>query len=188
MESAQLLEQTQSRLHHRLEIARAKRDDMPTVANLVRSSADWYRPFVDEKDMAEHEVDETWQEKNFQRRTFYLGRLRGRAIGTISTQTLGDYAYLGYIYLDVKHVGRGHGRTLMKFAERKVREGGKQGMALIAHPEATWAKKAYLKYGFEIAATEKPDVLAWQDGALKPYYEEGFQLYLFDFAKNRERA
>ena len=111
--------------------------------------------------------------------------MRGRAIGTISTQALGDYAYLGYIYLDVKHVGRGHGRTLMQFAEQTVRDSGKRGMALIAHPEASWAKKAYLKYGFEIAATQKSDVLAWQNGALQPYYEEGFQLYLFDFAAHQ---
>lgn len=161
---------------------------MSTVARLVRSSADWYRPFVDEKDMAEHEVDAAWEEKNFARRSFYLGRLLGQAIGTISTQSLGDYAYLGYIYLDVDHVGKGHGRTLMKFAERQLRDSGKRGMALIAHPEATWAKKAYLKYGFEIAATEKEQVLQWQDGALKPYYEEGFQLYLFEFDRAGERC
>lgn len=170
----------------RLEINPARREDMPTIAGLVRSSADWYRPFVDEKDMSEHEVDEAWESKNYERRDFYLGTLGSKAIGTISTQTLGSYAYLGYIYLDVDHVGNGHGKSLMRFAEKKVRETDARGMALIAHPEAAWAKKAYLKYGFEIAATEKEDVLAWQGGALKGYYEEGFQLYLFDFAR-RER-
>lgn len=159
---------------------------MPTIAQLVRSSADWYRPFVDEKDMSEHDVDETWQAKNYERRNFYVGSLGNKAIGTISTQMLGSYAYLGYIYLDVNHVGRGHGGALMRFAEAKIRESTASGMALIAHPDATWAKKAYLKYGFKIAATEKEDVLAWQDGVLKGYYEEGFQLYTYDFA-NRER-
>lgn len=166
---------------NRLDIRAARREDMPTVAALVRSSADWYRPFVDEKDMGEHEVDEAWETKNYERRNFYLGRVRGKAIGTISTQRLGDYAYLGYIYLDVDHVGNGYGGTLMRFAERTIRRTDARGMALIAHPEASWAKRAYLKYGFRIAATEKEDVLAWQDGALEPYYEEGFQLYLFDF-------
>jgi len=187
MESAQLLETPTTRVSNRLEITKATRSEMSTIASLVRSSADWYRPFVDEKDMAEHDVDEAWQEKNYERRTFYLGRIRGKAIGTISTQSLGDYAYLGYIYLDVDHVGKGHGRTLMKFAEQKLRDSGKKGMSLIAHPEATWAKKAYLKYGFEVVSKEKEEVLAWQDGALKPYYEEGFQLYLYNF-EDRERC
>lgn len=175
-----------SRPAERLEIKAARREDMPTIAQLVRSSADWYRPFVDEKDMSEHEVDEAWESKNYKRRSFYLGTLGTKAIGTISTQRLGSYAYLGYIYLDVEHVGNGHGGSLMRFAEEQLRETDAQGMALIAHPEAAWAKKAYLKYGFKIAATEKEDVLAWQNGALKGYYEEGFQLYLFDFAR-RER-
>jgi GNAT superfamily N-acetyltransferase len=179
---------TQSPARHieRLEITPARREDMPTIAQLVRSSADWYRPFVDEKDMSEHDVDETWQAKNYERRNFYVGSLGSKAIGTISTQMLGSYAYLGYIYLDVNHVGRGHGGALMRFAEAKVRQSSANGMALIAHPDAIWAKKAYLKFGFKIAATEKEDVLAWQDGALTGYYEEGFQLYTYDFA-NRAR-
>ncbi len=186
MDIAPLISSTPLRASTRLEIVRARRSDMPTIASIVRSSAEWYRPFVDEKDMAEHEVDEAWEEKNFARRDFYLGRVRGTAVGTISTQPLGEYAYLGYIYLDVKHVGKGHGRALMSFAEERIRQSGKRGMALIAHPEAKWAKKAYLKYGFKIAATQKDQVLQWQDGALRPYYEEGFQLYLLDFDRNQE--
>jgi hypothetical protein len=70
----------------------------------------------------------------------------------------------------------------MRFAERVARKVGMVGMALIAHPEATWAKRAYLKYGFDIVETDKRAVVSWQDGALAPYYEEGFELYLFTFA------
>ena len=167
----------------RLEITPARRSDMPVIADMVRSSADWYRPFLDPKDMAEHEVDEEWQEKNFARRDFYVGRLRDEPIGTISIQYLGDYAYLGYIYLDVAHVGHGHGGRLMGFAEKIIRESNARGMSLIAHPKATWAKKAYLKYGFEIVAKNKQEVLAWQGGVLDEYYEEGFELYIYDFAR-----
>jgi GNAT superfamily N-acetyltransferase len=166
------------------EIVPAKRSDMDLVAEFVRSSADWYRPIVDEKDMGEHAVDDEWARTNFERRDFYIGRASGKPIGTISLQYFGKYAYLGYIYLDVAYVGNGYGQKLMKYAESVARRKGMRGMSLIAHPEATWAKRAYLKYGFEIIASDKPDVLAWQEGALQPYYEEGFELYLYDFARD----
>lgn len=176
MSSAQTLEPVET-----LDVVPARRQDMARVADFVRSSADWYRPFVDEKDMSEHEVDESWAEENFRKREFYIGKAGGEAIGTISLQTFGSYAYLGYIYLDVDHVGNGYGRQLMEFAESVARDRGLRGMALIAHPEATWAKRAYLKYGFRIAATAKEEVLQWQGGTLRDYYEEGFELYLYDF-------
>ena len=170
-----------------LAIRPARRDEMTMVAGFVRSSAEWYRPLLDDKDMAEHDVDERWAQKNFELRDFYIGSTEGEPVGTISLQYFGDYAYLGYIYLDVAQVGRGFGQDLMRFAERKAREADMSGLALIAHPEATWAKRAYLKYGFEIVETEKARVLAWQDGVLRPYYEEGFELYLYRFDAKRDR-
>jgi len=167
-----------------LAIRRAKRKDMAQIAEFIRSSADWYAEFVDESDMDEHEVDEAWEEKNYKLRDFYIGHADGEPVGTISIQVFGDYAYLGYIYLDVKHVGKGYGHTLMTFAESVIRRMGLKGMALIAHPEASWATRAYEKYGFECVETDKDKILCWQQGCLKPYYEEGFELYVFDFEES----
>jgi len=164
-----------------LKIRPARREDMSMIGGFVRSSAEWYRPFLDEKDMAEHDVDEQWEETNFRRRHFYLGEADNEAVGTISLQYFGRHAYLGYIYLDVAHVGKGYGQTLMKFAERVARKMGMVDMILIAHPEATWAKKAYLKYGFEIIESDRERILAWEGGCMKPYYEEGFELYRYQF-------
>lgn len=166
----------------RLEVLPARWEDMETIANFLRSTADWYRPIVDDKDMSEHEVDNQWAEKNFERRDFYLGVVDGEAIGTVSLQYFGKYAYIGYIYLDAQQVGNGYGQQLMRFAESMAKQKGMDGIVLLAHPEATWAKRAYLKYGFEIIASDKIDVLTWQSGVLKPYYEEDFELYQYDFA------
>lgn len=166
----------------RLDIRPARFSDMGQVAEFVRSSAEWYRPFVDQKDMSEHDVGEKWAEDNYGRRSFYIGEADGVPVGTISLQYFGRYAYVGYIYLDVAHVGKGYGQQLMGFAELVARKLGMVGMALIAHPRAKWAKSAYLKYGFEICETDKRRVLAWQGGVLEPYYEEGFELYVLTFA------
>ena len=85
-------------------------------------------------------------------------------------------------------MGKGFGQTLMSFAEKTARDAGMCGMALIAHPEAKWASKAYLKYGFEIAETDKDAVIEWNDGVLRHYYEEDFELYLYDLEADSDRA
>lgn len=164
-----------------LEIDRATWDDMSHVVKIVRSSASWYEDIVDPEDLDEHYVDEAWARKNFESRDFFVGRLGDEIAGTVTLQDAGeDFAYLGYVYLHEDHVGNGFGRDLLDFAREESIRRGKKGMILIAHPEAIWARKAYLRYGFEIVGEEREEVLAWNDGWLRPYYEEGFQLYRYD--------
>jgi len=164
-----------------LDIEPADWDDMELVAEFIRSTADWYEPFLDEKDLSEHYVDEEWKKVNFERRDFYIGRAEGIPVGSVSLQYFGDYAYVGYVYLDSDYVGHGFGRQLLSFAADKAKAQGMKGVALIAHPEAQWATKAYTKFGFQRVASNKEDVLKWNDGILKDYYEEGFELYIYPF-------
>ncbi len=165
---------------HDLSIEPAEWSDAPTVVDIVSSSATWYEDIVEPEDLAEHYVDMAWARKNFDRREFFVGRLDDEIAGTISLQEVGDdHLYLGYVYLHTDHVGNGFGGDLLDFARQELERRGRKSMVLIAHPEAVWAKKAYLKYGFEIIAEEREDVLAWHDGWLEPYYEEGFQLYQY---------
>ncbi len=173
---------------NRFEVVPARWEDMEKIADFLRSTADWYRPIIDEKDMAEHAVDEKWAEINFERRDFYLGVVDGEAVGTVSLQYFREFAYIGYIYLDAEHVGKGYGQRLMRFAESVARRNEAESIVLLAHPDANWAKRAYLKYGFNIIESAKADVLAWQEGALKPYYEEGFELYEYDLAKSDKES
>lgn len=165
----------------KFEIKRAQIKEMPKVCDIITSSADWYRKFVDEKDMAEHEVGAEWISNNYFRRKFYLGYLDNKAVGTISMQKLGDYDYLGYIYLDTDYVGQGIGKRLITHAEKISRKENRKGMVLIAHPEAKWAVKAYEKYGFKKVEEDREKILSWQNHALVPYYEEGFHLYMYQF-------
>ncbi len=165
----------------KLEITRATRSDMPLVAHFIRSSAEWYKPFIAQKDLSEHEVGEKWIAKNYPLRDFFIGYNQHEPVGTISMQTVRGYTYLGYIYLDVAHVGKRFGHQLVEFAKLRSQGIGNKGMFLIAHPEASWSVKAYKKMGFKKIASKKEDVLAWNDGVLEPYYEEGFELYLKDF-------
>jgi GNAT superfamily N-acetyltransferase len=153
---------------------------METIANFIRSTADWYRPFLSEEDMREHDLPPEWKRKNFRRRDFFLGMVGDTPVGTISLQYFGDYAYVGYVYLDAGHVGKGYGRELLEFAAGMASRKGMKGVALIAHPKATWATKAYEKFGFQKVASAREQVLSWNGGVLRDYYEEGFELYVYD--------
>ena len=155
--------------------------DMPKVASIVSSSADWYEKFVHPDDMDQHDVGIVWALKNYFHRNFFVGETEDEVIGTISMQEVEDYAYLGYIYLDTEHVGNGYGKKLMNFAKKQAKQKGLKGMVLIAHPEAKWAVKAYEKFGFKCIAETDTDVLKWNDGALEPYHEKGFRLFKYTF-------
>ncbi|PKL75396.1 MAG: hypothetical protein CVV27_15575 [Candidatus Melainabacteria bacterium HGW-Melainabacteria-1] len=161
-----------------LDIRRASRVQMQHVADLIRSSADWYAEFVASDDLAEHYVDANWQQRNFRLRDFYLGYDKsGKAIGTLSLQYFGDRAYIGYLYLDTSCVGRGYGRDFLNFACRQAEKREASALCLLAHPKARWAVKAYEKFGFRRVMSSKSAILAWRQGVMKPYYEEGFDFY-----------
>lgn len=163
-----------------LDLEPARWGDMDDVVEIIRSSASWYEDLVEPEDFGDHLVDLEWARENFPRRDFYVARLRGEVVGTVTLQDVGeDHVYLGYVYLHEDQVGNGLGRELLDFARDEARRRGRRSMVLIAHPEATWACRAYRKYGFEVIARGRDEVLAWEDGWLEPYYEEGFELYRY---------
>ncbi len=163
-----------------LKIKPASQKDMDTIAEFIRSSATWYEPFLEEKDLKEHYVDDEWKEENYKKRDFYIGKTENEeSVGTISLQFFDDVTYLGYIYLHTDHVGKGFGHKLMDHAKDVSLENGQKEMVLIAHPKAQWAIKAYEKYGFERYLTDREKIVSWKDGLLETYYEEGFHLYRY---------
>jgi ribosomal protein S18 acetylase RimI-like enzyme len=167
----------------KLQIMRANTQDMSNIAEIIRSSADWYRPFVAEKDMSEHDVDKKWEIENYKKREFWVGKNGNEeTVGTVSLQYFNDTAYLGYVYLHADHTGRGYGKVLLDHAKQRAIEKNMEQMVLIAHPEADWAIKAYKRYGFKILFKNRADVLSWKNGLLKPYYEEGFYLFHYDLS------
>lgn len=100
-------------IHRGLDIQPTKCHEMVIAANILRSSADWYRPFLHEKDMAQHEVDESWGKREFARRQFYIGREEHAPVGIVSTQAIGDMFYIGYVYVYDHQTGKGFGSQLL---------------------------------------------------------------------------
>ncbi|WP_108649394.1 GNAT family N-acetyltransferase [Dongshaea marina] len=134
--------------------------------------------------MQEHDVGADWITKNFERRDFYLATdTDDNEVGFFSIQHFGKLSYLGYVYLDVKYVGRGFGHELLKFARSKALELGQQSMILLCHPKADWALKAYAKFGFRKILEQSDAITRYRDGILKEYYEEGFHLFEYPLSQ-----
>ncbi|EQC51752.1 GNAT family N-acetyltransferase, partial [Bacteriovorax sp. DB6_IX] len=94
-----------------IDIEKASMNDMGRVAEIIRSSASWYEPFLAEKDYDQHYVDEKWAEDNFKKRNFFVGKKDdGKIVGTVTTQYFGKDTYLGYVYLDAEETGKGFGK------------------------------------------------------------------------------
>lgn len=172
----------------RLSLCPAERAQMPIAAEILRSTAEWYRPFLSDEDMAEHAVGDDWADRNFELRDFYLAWREAQAVGVLSLQETEDALYLGYVYLFEAETGKGYGVEMLEFARKRARALGKKNLVLICHPEATWAKRAYENFGFECIAESRKQVLSWSDGWLAPYYEEGFQLYSCPVADDLKAA
>jgi len=167
---------------HTLNIEAVNRTDMPIVASMIRSSADIYAEFVKEEDLDEHYVDAAWEERNYYKRNFFLGyNENDQAAGTLSLQYFDNFAYVGYLYLDTKFMGRRYGKKFLDFAVQESKENGMDGLYLICHPQAPWAIKAYEKFGFKHYSSDREEILAWNKGCLRDYYEEGFDLYIYRF-------
>lgn len=162
-----------------MRIRRSTPKDGSEIADILRSSADWYAPLVDDDDMDQHDVDDQWFAENFEEREFWTLERNGEVVGVLTIQDAGRALYLGYVYVHVDHVGLGLGRRLLEHARRLGWQRGKEELVLLVHPDARWAVRAYEKFGFDAALTDDASVLTWNAGWLTDYHESGFHLYRY---------
>ncbi|MHA1730673.1 MAG: GNAT family N-acetyltransferase [Promethearchaeota archaeon] len=155
-------------------IVRASREMMGRVRAIIRSNADLYRDIVqNEDDWLEHDPKEEWEGKNFPIREFYLARHEGEYVATGSYQVVGDFAYVGYLYVERQFHGRGYGRALLRFIEARAKADGINDLRLFCNPGSDWALGFYEKLGFHVLTGDKGEILAVGPGVMRPYYEEG---------------
>jgi GNAT superfamily N-acetyltransferase len=157
------------------EIVRATRDMMVHVRDIINSNYRLYAGIVDARDLSEHEVTDAWADRNFKIREFYLLREDGKGgyAGAGSFQVLGNFAYVGYLYVRYGHQRRGIGQTLISFLERRTIEAGVRDLRLFVNEKASWARKFYARMGFTVFLSRKEDIMGLDGGIMAPFYEEG---------------
>lgn len=159
-------------------IVRAAREHMNEVRACINSNFHLYKDIVDNPhDLNEHHVDAAWAERNFKIREFYLARLDGTYVGAGSYQNLGDFAYVGYFYVKAGHQRQGIGRALMHFLETRTLMDELRDLRLFCHPDSSWARAFYERLGFGLLSGDKQEILAMDDGVMRPYYEQRALLF-----------
>ncbi len=154
-------------------IIRASYELMDEVRAILNSNYHLYKDIVHEKDLSEHQVDEEWANRNFQIREFYLARDNGEYVGMASFQNLKDsFAYIGYLYVRNGVQRKGYGSAIIKFLEMRTKQEGLGKICLFAQGKADWALKFYKKSGFSVRFTEKDYIIGFENGILRPFYEE----------------
>jgi GNAT superfamily N-acetyltransferase len=156
-------------------IVRASRELMDEVRTIINSNYDLYKDIVDPVDLPEHWVDEAWAERNYAIREFYLARddEQNQYLGAASYQNLGKFAYVGYFYIKREFHRQKYGQALIKFLEMRLVLNHLRDLRLFCNPKSTWARDFYLKQGFKILTSEKDEILAMDNGVMKPFYEQG---------------
>jgi len=157
------------------EIIRATRDMMVHVRDIINSNYILYASIVDARDLGEHSVTDAWADKNFKIREFYLLREDGRGeyVGAGSFQVLGDFAYVGYLYVRFGCQRRGLGQVLVSFLGQRAMEAGIRDLRLFVNEKASWARDFYARMGFTLYLSRKEDILGLDGGIMTPFYEEG---------------
>ncbi|HMF33339.1 MAG TPA: GNAT family N-acetyltransferase [Candidatus Lokiarchaeia archaeon] len=155
-------------------VIRASQSLMGDVRACINTNYDLYEPIVDPVDLQEHFVDEAWAERNFAIREFYLGRDSdlGRFVDMASYQNLGEFAYIGYFYVQREFQRQGYGRAMMGFLEMRAKYDNLSDLRLFCHPKSTWACEFYTACGFHVLTADKGEIIALNDGVMAPFYEQ----------------
>jgi GNAT superfamily N-acetyltransferase len=144
------------------------------VQDIINSNASLYDGIIDARDSSEHHVTDAWADRNYKIREFYLLRDVDKKlyVGVGSFQILGDFAYVGYLYVRQGHQQRGYGQELISFLGQRAIKADVLDLRLFVNEKATWARQFYAKMGFTIFLSRKEDILGVDGGIMVPFYEE----------------
>ncbi|MHA1646013.1 MAG: GNAT family N-acetyltransferase [Promethearchaeota archaeon] len=162
-----------------ISIIRASLSLMGEIRDIINNNYQMYKEILlIPEDHLEHFVNEKWVEQNFPIREFYLVRENGEYVGMASYQNLGDFAYIGYVYVKFGNHRKGYGRNIMQFLEMRAKSDQLKEIRLFVNKSADWAEKAYESMGFKLLSSDKQEILSMNQGIFAKYYEEG-QTLLF---------
>ena len=157
-----------------LSMIRASFSLMDEIRDIINGNYHLYEKILlIQEDHNEHFVNEQWAEQNFPIREFYLARDNGEYVGIASYQNLGDFAYIGYLYIKFGFHRKGYGRRILQFLEMKAKSEQLNEIRLFINASADWAENAYKSMGFQEYTSNKHDILSMNQGILSNYYEEG---------------
>ncbi|MHA1584967.1 MAG: GNAT family N-acetyltransferase [Promethearchaeota archaeon] len=160
------------------EVIRIGRNLMPTFCEILNSNYDMIKDYLQTPHAhSEYHVNESWIERNFDKREFYLARIDGKWEGAASFQQIQDFAYIGYFFIRNGYHQKGYGRQFMQYLEFRAKLQNLNAIRLFVHKKANWAQQAYQKWGFSLQSTSPEEIKSLYQGILTPFYEPNHYLF-----------
>jgi ribosomal protein S18 acetylase RimI-like enzyme len=127
-----------------VEIRQATEDDLPAVVDLVERA---YEPWIERIGRRPAPMDSDYAALIGAGEVHLLDD-GGRAVGLVIVRDLGDHLVVDNVAVDPEHQGRGHGRALLAFAERRAAELGLTELRLYTNALMTENIALYGRLGF----------------------------------------
>jgi ribosomal protein S18 acetylase RimI-like enzyme len=127
-----------------VEIRQATGADLPAVLDLVERA---YEPWVERIGRRPAPMDSDYAGLIAAGQVHLLDA-DGRTVGLVILSDLGDHLLVDNVAVDPDHQGRGHGRALLAFAERRAAELGLAELRLYTHALMTENIALYRRLGW----------------------------------------
>jgi ribosomal protein S18 acetylase RimI-like enzyme len=127
-----------------VEIRQATEDDLPAVVDLVERA---YEPWIERIGRRPAPMDSDYAALIGAGEVHLLDD-GGRAVGLVIVRDLGDHLVVDNVAVDPEHQGRGHGRALLAFAERRAAELGLTELRLYTNALMTENIALYRRLGW----------------------------------------
>jgi ribosomal protein S18 acetylase RimI-like enzyme len=128
-----------------VEIRQATGADLPAVVGLVERA---YEPWVERIGRRPAPMDSDYAALIAAGEVHHLLDDDGRTVGLVIVRDLGDHLLVDNVAVDPDHQGRGHGRTLLAFAEHRAAELGLAELRLYTHARMTENIALYRRLGW----------------------------------------
>jgi ribosomal protein S18 acetylase RimI-like enzyme len=127
-----------------VEIRQATEDDLPAVVDLVERA---YEPWIERIGRRPAPMDSDYAALIGAGEVHLLDD-GGRTVGLVIVRDLGDHLVIDNVAVDPDHQGRGHGRALLAFAERRAAELGLTELRLYTNALMTENIALYRRLGW----------------------------------------
>src|SRR5690242_4603686 len=125
-------------------IRQATEDDLPAVADVVVRA---YKPWIERIGRRPAPMDSDYAALIAAGEVHIL-EADGRTVGLVIVRELGDHLVVDNVAVDPDHQGRGHGRALLAFAERRAAELGLDELRLYTNALMTENIALYRRLGW----------------------------------------
>jgi len=133
-----------------------KREEFTEALNVLNEAAKSYRKVLPPEAYKEPYMSLEEFSSEAERINFLTAKIKGRIVGIMGYEYVGDAALVRHGYVRPSHQRMGIGSTLLKVIEEKIRSEGKVKKIIVGmYRKAYWAVSFWSKHGFTLVGNSE---------------------------------